>query len=289
MKQTQTGAPTSAQSTYLFDQESTVELVRLMNQDRFITRALGGALVKWPDLPEEANILDVACGPGGWVLDVAYALPDVAVCGVDISSTMIEYANARARSQNITNASFGVMDITHPLDFASGSFDLIHARFLTAVLKQEAWIPFLTECTRLLRLGGFLQLVEGDDAGRSLSPALERLNGLGMQALRLAGYGFSPDGRTFGVFPGLLRLLKQAGYQDLRLSTTTLDHSLASKGWADYFRNQEFLLHEIKPLLLITGLITEEEFEVLFQQAMIDMQQDDFAAVGQIMSLWGRK
>jgi SAM-dependent methyltransferase len=281
--------PSSSQSTYFFDQESSAEFVRLLNQDRFITRAMGGAQAGWPEIPEEATILDVACGPGGWVLDVAYALPDAAVCGVDISSVMIEYANARARSQGIPNASFGVMDITHPLDFASGSFDLIHARFLTAVLKREAWVPFIAECTRLLRPGGFLQLVEGNDAGRSLSPALEQLNGLGMQALWQAGYGFSHDGRTFGMFPGLLRLLKQASYQDLHLSTTILDHCANSEGWADFFHNQEFLLHEIKPLLLTTGLITEEEFDLLFQQAIIEMHQDDFAAVGQIMSLWGRK
>jgi SAM-dependent methyltransferase len=281
--------PSSSQGTYFFDQESTVELVRLMNQDRCITRAMGGVQAEWHDLPKEANILDMACGPGGWVLDVAYAQPDAAVCGVDISRTMIEYANARARSQGIPNASFGVMDITHPLDFASGSFDLIHARFLIAVLKREAWVPFIAECTRLLRPGGFLQLVEGNDTGRSLSPALEKLNGLGMQALWQAGYGFSPDGRTFGMFPGLLRLLKQASYQDLHLSTTILDHCANSEGWADFFHNQEFLLHEVKPLLLRAGLVTKEEFDLLFQQAIIEMHQDDFAAVGQIMSLWGRK
>lgn len=122
MKRTKTGNLISPQSTYLFDAESAVELVRLLNQDRFITRAMGGACAGWPELPEDAEILDLACGPGGWVLDVAYELPNAEVCGVDISSAMIDYANARARSQGITNASFGTMDITHPLDFADASF-----------------------------------------------------------------------------------------------------------------------------------------------------------------------
>ena len=220
----------SLRNTYLFDAENMVEFTRLINQDRFITRTMGGVWADLPDLPSDAMILDMACGPGGWVLDMAYALPDAEVCGVDISTIMIEYANASARSQGIPNASFGVMDITHPLDFSPASFDFVHARFLMGVLKREAWHSFMAECTRLLRPGGILQCVEGNDAGRSLSSAHERLNSLGMQALQQAGYGFSPDGLTFGIVPCLLHLFKQTGYRDQHISTTTLDHSHDSEG-----------------------------------------------------------
>ena len=276
-------------NTYIFDAEDSIEFTRLLSQDRYITRAMGGASAGWPELPEHAKILDLACGSGGWVLDVAYAFPKAEVSGVDNSRVMIDYANASARAQRIVNASFGIMDIMQSFDFADASFDLVHSRFLTAVLKREAWTPFVAECTRILRPGGIIQLVEGDDAGRTLSPALEKLNGLGMQALHQAGYGFSPDGHTFGMSPGLLRLLKQAGYHDLHLSTSTLDHSAASEGWADYYHNQTILLLEFKSLLLKSGLITAQEFDPLLHQTTADMHQEDFVAVGQIVSLWGRK
>jgi SAM-dependent methyltransferase len=282
-------AEASKKNTYIFDADNAAEFTRLLAQDRFITRAMGGACAGWPELPEDAKILDLACGSGGWVLDVAYEWPKAEVGGVDSSKTMIEYANARARSQGITNASFGLMDITEPLDFANASFDLVHGRFLTGVLKRDAWAPFIAECSRVLRPGGVLQLVEGDDAGRSLSPALEHLNSLAINVLRMAGYGFSPDGRTFGMAPGLLRLLKQAGYHDLHLSTSTLNLSAASEGWADYYHNQIILLLEIKSILIQRGLITENEFDAYLQQATIDLSSDDFAAVGQITSLRGRK
>ena len=72
-------------STYVFDPESGAELARLIEQDRFSTREMGGPLVGLPDLPAEARVLDLACGPGGWVLDVAYEHPEYEVCGVDIS------------------------------------------------------------------------------------------------------------------------------------------------------------------------------------------------------------
>src|ERR1700730_11838359 len=99
------------ENTYIFDTESAVEMARLIDQDRVVTLGMGGALTGIPDLPIGAQILDLGCGPGGWVLDVAHARPDVEVAGVDISKTMIAYAHARARTQLLTNASFGVMDL----------------------------------------------------------------------------------------------------------------------------------------------------------------------------------
>ena len=145
---------TKEENTYIFDTESAVEMARLINQGRIITVAMGGPLSGIPDLPARAQIIDLGCGPGGWVLDVAYANPDAEVAGVDISKTMIDYANARARSQQLTNASFGVMDIRQPLDFSDASFDLVNARLLVAALRCENWEPFLAACTRILKPGG---------------------------------------------------------------------------------------------------------------------------------------
>src|SRR5690242_9875818 len=101
-------------NNYIFDSESPTELARLMALDRAITQTTGllsgisGTFVM-------RNVLDLACGPGGWVLDVAFQHAEVEVAGVDISRSMIDYANTRALTQKRVNASFEVMDITQPL------------------------------------------------------------------------------------------------------------------------------------------------------------------------------
>ena len=41
--------------------------------------------------------------------------------------------------------------------------------------------------------------------------------------------------------------------------------------------------------MVLYGLIEEKDFDALFQQALIEIYENDFVAVGQIMSLWGRK
>src|SRR5438128_2447640 len=110
------------ESSYVFDPESPEELTRLLTMDQITTRAMGGPLAGLPKLPKSANVIDLACGPGGWVLDVALARSDVQAQGVDLSKRMVDYANARARSQKRLNASFEVMDITRPFTLPAHSF-----------------------------------------------------------------------------------------------------------------------------------------------------------------------
>ncbi len=279
------------ENTYLLDPESPVELARLINLDRLATKAMGGPLA---GLTEEEiaglhNVLDLACGPGGWVLDVAFALPDVEVAGVDISRAMIDYANARARSQGLTNASFGVMDITRPLDFADGAFDLVNARLLVAVLRREAWAPFIAEATRILRPGGILRLSEAVDAGTSNSPALQRLGALGSQVLLRNGYGFSVDESSLDMTFVLPHLLRTAGYQDVHYHANALEFSYGTEAWADFYRNSEIVYLLAQPMFVKLGLISQEEGEQLHQQMLQEMQASDFCGMSHGVTVWGKK
>src|SRR5689334_5681912 len=116
--------PTSNQHTYILDPESPTELARLIHFDQVVTRAMGGPLAEQPPttIASMQRLLDLACGPGGWVLDVAYDNPHIEVEGVDISQAMIDYAYARAYTQKLPNATFGIMDINQPLDYSDQTF-----------------------------------------------------------------------------------------------------------------------------------------------------------------------
>src|SRR5437588_5676239 len=97
------------ENAYFNDPESGAEMARLTDQDRLLTKGMGGLFPERSDLSSIQRILDIGCGPGGWTLDVAYTYPDKEVVGIDISQTMINYARARARVQGLDNASFRVM------------------------------------------------------------------------------------------------------------------------------------------------------------------------------------
>ena len=279
----------SSPSTYVLDPESQIEMVRLIKQGRMISQAMGGPLSGISDPSRLKNILDLCCGPGGWVLDVASALPDADVKGVDISHIMVDYANTQARTQQLPNASFRVMNITQPLDVPDASFDLINARLLVGVLKRDMWAPFLRECWRILRPGGRLRLTEPTNAGYTSSAAANQIGALIMQALWKTGYAFSPDGRSFGMAHILPSLLREQGYQQLQLFAHALEGSAKMEAWADGYHDIETLSYQMKPLFVKLGLITDEAFDQLQRQALADMQGDKYCGMGYFLTVLGQK
>jgi ubiquinone/menaquinone biosynthesis C-methylase UbiE len=277
------------ENTYILDSESPAELARLINMDRFMTKGMGGVLAGIPKPEEIHEVLDLGCGPGGWVLDMAFEYPHMEVAGIDISRGMVDYANARARTQQLPNASFGAMDITQPLDFSDASFDLVNARFLFGVLRREAWEPFIAECTRLLRPGGILRLTELVELGMSSSPTLEQINALAIQALWRIGYGFSPNGYSLGMTSTLPWMMRKAGYTDLHQAAHALEFSADSEAWADVYHNTEVIYSQPQSFLIKAGVINEEERERLTQQTLIEMHAPDFLGMWHYMSVWGTR
>jgi len=181
------------------------------------------------------------------------------------------------------------MDLTQPFIFPDASFDLVNARALFAVLKREGWNPFLDECTRVLRPGALLRLTELVDFGHTSSAAVNQLMALQIQALWQAGYAFSPDGRSVGMVHILPSLLRERGYQELRLLPHSLEFSANMDAWADQYHNIEIIGYQMKPLLVKLGLITPEAFDQLHQQALADMQRETFFGMLHLLTVLGHK
>jgi SAM-dependent methyltransferase len=130
---------TRSETTYLNDPESDAEMARLIKQGRVLTACMGGV---FPEQRGHLNgihdVLDIACGPGGWALEVASSYPHMQVTGCDISRAMIEYATLQASLQHLENVRFEVLDATAPLPFADASFDLVNARTITIFMRTSA-------------------------------------------------------------------------------------------------------------------------------------------------------
>uniref|UniRef100_UPI0035E46575 class I SAM-dependent methyltransferase n=1 Tax=Thermogemmatispora sp. TaxID=1968838 RepID=UPI0035E46575 len=148
-------------NTYVIDPENAGELARLMQQDRLLTEGMGGLLPEEGlSLPPQGRVLDLACGPGGWALELAFQYPRAEVIGVDISRQAIEYARAQAQSRGLENVHFAVMNVMERLDWPDASFDLINGRLLCGFMLPAAWPRLLAECHRLLKPGGIIRLTE---------------------------------------------------------------------------------------------------------------------------------
>jgi ubiquinone/menaquinone biosynthesis C-methylase UbiE len=275
-------------NTYIMDQQNAAEMARLLQQGRLLTDVMSGLFPDALDLSRVHDVLDIACGPGGWVLDVARTYPQMQVTGFDIDRMLVEYARAQAVAYHLGNVSFKTMDATKTLKFPTASFDFINARLLVGFMLPQKWPRLLQECQRLLRPGGIIRLTECEVAISS-SPASEQLYGMLTHALKLAGQSFHPDGRVAGITPVLRRLLRDAGCQHITHTAYAVDFSFGSEAYSSGYEDFQAAFKLIQPFFVRMGVATEDEIESLYQQALLEMQQADFCAIWYYLSVWGMK
>jgi SAM-dependent methyltransferase len=275
--------------TSLLDPESPTEMARLMLQDRLLTEGMDGVFPERHDLENIQTILDVGCGPGGWVLDVAHTYPDRKVIGIDISPTIITYAQAQAAAQRLNNASFSIMDALQPLNFASGTFDLVNVRAAVGFIPRTQWMMFLLHCLRVLRPGGILRITEGEIVDLTNSEAVEKMHAWAAQVLRVKGYGFSLDGSHLGITPILGDLMGEVGCQNIQSKSHLLDFSTGTSLHDSQYQNYMVWPLLMKSALISTLSITEEEFDQTYQQMLEEMQSPQFRGLWSLLTVFGEK
>jgi ubiquinone/menaquinone biosynthesis C-methylase UbiE len=284
----------SRENTYVNDPESSAEMARLLDQDKIITTCMGGLLPEQGDAGRFRDVLDIACGPGGWAQEVAFAHPQIQVTGVDISRAMIEYARVQARLQDLGNANFAVMDATAPLDFPDGTFDLVNARLISGFMLTRNWAPLVAECRRVLRPGGVLRLTETDIWGVSNKPAFETLMAYAYRASWLTGHSFDSSGRTFGITPMLERLMRLAGLREIKSIAHAVNFSTGSLAWQSMTENFRVFFKLVQPFeiraretLPDSGMPNQAELDRLYDQMLEEMIQDDFVGIFYLLTVWG--
>ena len=280
--------PLENQSTYFINPEEAAETARLLLQDRSITKEMGGVFPASLDLPQVHMVLDMACGPGGWAIDVARAYPDMDVVGVDISEKMIRYAQAHARASGLDNASFQVMNILEPLTFPEDAFDFVNARLTSSFMPTRAWPNLLRESLRITRPGGVIRLTEAEWVFSNGS-ASEQFASLLTHAMWLDGKSFSPDGKRFGATLMLGQFFRDAGLVNIQRQAYALEYSYGTEAHETWYQNIMIAYPLLLPFLLKMGVTTKEEFDRLYEQIGAEMQQPEFRALFFLLSVWGTK
>ncbi|HEY6539516.1 MAG TPA: class I SAM-dependent methyltransferase [Ktedonobacteraceae bacterium] len=280
--------PSNRDNVYFNDPENVAEMARLLRQDRLVTEGMGGLFPEQSDLSGIQRILDVACGPGGWALEVAFKYPPIEVVGIDISRAMIGYAQAQVQVQGLENASFQVMDIQQPLNFPDDSFDLVNARFIN-FLPAAAWPRLMREFGRITRSGGIIRLTESEWWYFTNSSALESLNAMIIGALKRQGESFSQSGRFTGVLPMLGRFLLDAGCVNVNYRPHVIDYSYGTEAHEGFRHDAAIVFKLFQPFIVKMGVATQEEVNQLYEQMQLEMMKDDFRGLMLPLTAWGEK
>ena len=106
---------------------------------------------KYPDF-KPAAVLDIGCSAGSSTVPYARAFPEAEVHGIDIASSILRYAHARAEAMGAA-VHFHQRDASDT-GFKDESFDLVMSNNAMHEFPHKTTQAMMHECFRLLRPGG---------------------------------------------------------------------------------------------------------------------------------------
>ena len=274
-------------NTYVVqDRSDEDELRRLAAQDRMITTGMGGVLPEQPDPARFRRVLDIGCGTGGWLIEMASAYPDIILLiGVDASGHVLDYARAQAEARQVNDrVEFHVMDALRMLEFPTGFFDLLNMRFGMSFLRTWDWPKLLQEFQRVTRPGGIVRITEPEMIAECNSSAHMRLQQVQVQAAHQSGHAFQPDGK--GAWGEIARLLRQYGFGQVQTREYEIEYRSGTPQGELFIEDTTRAFRTLLPYLQKWTRVPGD-FEALYQQALVDMQQPDFVARWKVGTVWG--
>ncbi|KAI8641814.1 S-adenosyl-L-methionine-dependent methyltransferase [Parasitella parasitica] len=111
-------------------------------------------------------VLDIGCGSGTWTMEMATQFPHAHFIGIDRQPSFPHDIKPK-------NCHFKLFDISQSivkLPFMDHSVDYIFQRDLNWDLSESTWLPLVKEFFRILKPGGWIELVEPDIETHSTSP-----------------------------------------------------------------------------------------------------------------------
>ncbi|HZR43426.1 MAG TPA: methyltransferase domain-containing protein [Ktedonobacteraceae bacterium] len=278
-------------NTYVIDHESGAEMQRLIDQDKLLNKHMGNIFPDGIDPARLRSVLDVACGPAAWILNVAFLHRHIQAVGIDISQPMIDYGRAFARVQHLENAQLHVMNVLEPLEFADNSFDFVNGRLFEFFVKEQHWSPLLQELQRVTVPGGYLRQTELFDFETN-SPACNRHMSLLWEGLKRDGRVTLTDaqGNPLGIGSKLTEMFAAAGITVIGEKIYTVDWSWGTDAHYPMIRDVIVASTLVQPYLVNTvQIISKEEHDQLLQTLNQELYAPAFKAISHFKSVLGQK
>ncbi|KAH8736012.1 S-adenosyl-L-methionine-dependent methyltransferase [Ilyonectria robusta] len=262
------------------------EIARLELMHGVLNSVFDNRLI-FPPVRNPRRILDCGCGSGDWAVDVAAQNPNAEVLGIDVSPHMIP-------ENPPDNLELQVDDLNARFTFRSNHFDLVHSQMMAGGIHANRWRSYIRDIFRVLRPGGWCQMVEIYFNAQSDNGTLtrgEHIGRLGFKYLQSAQPYKDPRAPL-----QLANWMRSAGFTEIESRLLTLPMCAWSNdprdyniGWANN-ENVNLMLYSLAlyPFTQLLGM-TLTDFQLLIAQARSEAGNPAFKAYFPIYVCIGRK
>jgi len=209
------------------------------------------------------SVLEVGSGLGLLTREVALRLPEAEVVGIEYSEAQLARAD-----HGLPNLRFFQGD-AHDLDFEDNYFDVVYCRWVLEHVADP--LRVLQEMRRVARPDGRVFVEEVDTAAQCYDPPVPRFEKVWGQVAVLQQKlgGDSLIGRR------LFRLLKVAGFTDVRLSMGTEVYWSGTPGLTVWVNNEAAIVEGCRSELVSRGLVSQAEIEEAIAELRGLCERDD--------------
>lgn len=259
------------------DYDYASEIVLLIRMQDFLREHL-------PLLPDTVpmedvwHMLDVRCGPGQWLMDMARRHPDMHFMGIDPLPDFIDYARFSARNRHYENIRFAVEDLYH-LFRHKALFDVVRIQGIAPLVGPRYRQSVIADIVHTCKPGGTVVWQEFQYPQTS-SPACNRWCRLLHDAIEQAGG--TPD-----PVEEMQQLLRRASCEAIERIAVPIDLSTGTSAHGMLYCNIAHALNVLNPFLLKNGIIGAQELESLRQQMVKDIFQSDFRGTWTVVTVVG--
>ncbi|CAG8551060.1 3342_t:CDS:2 [Paraglomus brasilianum] len=268
-------------STYTKSND-TQEVERLNLQHTFIKHGFNGNFAAPVDqiLRSGVRVLDVGCGSGTWILELAEEYPNSHFVGVDMSPVVL-------RNKQPDNVEFITHNVLTGLPFEDNSFDYVFARLLSGGYTRRQWKEIaIPEYTRVTKPTGWVELMEGNiqlkynskdnfkDVDLIIKAVIDLLNATDVHseaAYEIKGF-LEEDNRYNNI-----------NYKEKHLPVGPMGEKLAEMGIEDCQEIWKLFKPAVVPLLQVS----EEEYNAIYESAIQYLKT--FGAKWVFARAWGQK
>lgn len=256
---------------------------------RYMQDVIGNRLIPAPISMQGMRIvLDIGCGAGDWLIDLAHLYPTIQMYGLDINHETLRLAHDRCVYSHLTNIQWRQIDSMQDVSLPDSYVDLIHLRRCHYWITPQRWRTFFAACTRLLKPGGWISVTDIEMTELS-SSAFVTLRRALLCTLNRLHHCMDPTSNDYGNLPRLSCMLHESSFSQVKYELYAIDLGFMSGLSGQYFLSNILQnMYSMRDIIIAQGELSEGTFDALFSQLQIDLRDPYLCGWGFLISTWGR-